>query len=86
MEPAHPEFCSFWNGNQSSPRPVCSCLEGGRLRGAERERECLISACLSLSPPSVLTNAVLSSPERAAGAILGGPGRLAHVPSRTGHQ
>lgn len=79
MEPAHPKPCSFWDGKESSPRPVGSYLEEGRLHWG-RGRACLISVGLSSSPPSVLTDAALSSPERAARAIPQRPGEACICP------
>lgn len=46
MEPAHPELCSFWDGNQSSPRRVRSCLEGDGYMAAEADTH--FTVCLHL--------------------------------------
>lgn len=54
--------------------------QGGCVWG--RGQVCFISAGLSLSLPSVLTHAGLSSPERAAGAIPQRPGEAGRRPQQ----
>ena len=54
------------------PRPSAAAMREVACAGAEGKRA--LSQRLLLSPPSVLTNAALCSPETAARAILWRPG------------
>lgn len=66
------------------PRPSAAAMREVGCAGAEGKRA--LSQRLLLSPPSVLTNAALCSPETAARAILWRPGGgLVDVPNRVDH-
>lgn len=88
MAPAHPSpaHCPVAARPPQAiglPRPSAAAMREVGCVGAEGE--CALSQRLPLSPPSVLTNAALSSPETAARAILWRLGELVDVPNRAGH-
>lgn len=86
MAPAHPSpaHCPVAARPPQAiglPRPSAAAMREVGCVGAEGE--CALSQRLPLSPPSVLTNAALSSPETAARAILWRPGGACGCPQQS---